>query len=136
MMGDLELSGPLNLMGNLTLRDRVLVRGQEVLVVADDIGTAPPVILPPPPASPIAPQPQVSIVASFNLTVMAGSAPIVAQGMLMQGVPATWPGMVLPSTGNSGPTAVKANGLPVNIMGDTGTVFPSGGTAQFTSSGQ
>jgi hypothetical protein len=56
--------------------------------------------------------------------------------MLMQGATPTWPGMVLPSNANSGPTAVKAGGLPINVVGDQGAVFPSGGTATFNQSGQ
>lgn len=135
-MGDLKLTGPLNLMGNLTLEDKVFVGGTEVLVQANNIGQAPPVILPPPPASPTDPAPQVSVIVSFNLTVKAKTKPIVAQGMLMQGSTPSWPGMVLPSNANTGPTAVKANGLPMNVVGDQGVVFPSGGSATFNSSGQ
>jgi hypothetical protein len=136
-MGDINLVGPLDLMGTLTLKDTVTINGVEALVVANNIGTGvPPVILPPPPAAPTDPAPQVSIIVSLNLTVMAGSKPIVAQGMLMQGATPTWPGMVLPSNINSGPTAVKAGGLAINVVGDQGTVFPSGGTATFQQSGQ
>ena len=135
-MGNLNLTGPLNFMGNLTLADKVLVGGVEVLVEANNIGTAPPVILPPPPASPVNPAPQVSILKSFNQTVKAGSKAIVTQGMTMQGSPAQWPGMVLPSSANTGPTAVKVNGLPMNVVGDQGITFPSGGSSSFSQSGQ
>jgi hypothetical protein len=135
-MGDLNLTGPLNFMGNLTLKDKVKVGGAEALVVANGIGQAPPVILPPPPASPTDPAPGVNVIVSFNLTIKAGTKPIVAQGMCMQGSTPTWPGMVLPSNVNTGPTAVKANGLPMNVVGDQGVTFPSGGSITFNSSGQ
>src|SRR6185436_891280 len=135
-MGDLKLTGPLNLMGNLTLEDKVFVGGTEVLVQANNIGESPPVMMPPPPASPTDPAPQVSVIVSLNLTVKAKTKPIVAQGMLMQGSTPSWPGMVLPSSANTGPSAVKVNGLPMNVKGDQGVVFPSGGSATFNSSGQ
>ena len=42
--------------------------------------------------------------------------------------------MLLPSTLN---TNVMANGVPINVKGDQGVIFPSGGTAMFnTASGQ
>jgi hypothetical protein len=135
-VGTLNLAGPLDFRGTLTLADTVQVAGVQVLVEASDIGTAPPVILPPPPASPVNPAPQVSILKSFNQTVTAGARPIVTQGMTMQGAPPQWPGMVLPSQGNSGPTAVTVNGLPMNVVGDQGVTFPSGGTSSFGQSGQ
>ena len=135
-MGDLKLTGPLNFMGSLTLKDKVLVGGSEVLVVANGLGQASPVILPPPPASPTDPAPGVNIIVSFNMTIKAGTKPIVAQGMCMQGSTPSWPGMVLPSSANSGGTAVKANGLPMNVVGDKGVTFPSGGSVSFTQSGQ
>jgi hypothetical protein len=97
-------------------------------------GAAPPVLMPPPPAPPTFPQPDVWIVTSFNKTVMAGAAAIVAQGMAMQGqMGAPWPGMVLPSSVN--PT-VTINNIPINVVGDQGVIFPSGGPASFTASGQ
>jgi hypothetical protein len=136
-MGDINLVGPLDLMGTLTLKDKVLIDGAEALVVANQIGNgAAPVILPPPPASPLDTGLKVSVLVSFNLTVMAASKALVAQGMLMQGNTPMWPGMVLPSTNNTGSSAVKANGLPINVVNDQGVVFPSGGTATFDKSGQ
>jgi hypothetical protein len=135
-MGNLNLSGPLNLLGTLDLKDKVLVSNVEALVEADNTGTAPPVILPPPPAGPSNPAPQVSIVTSFNKTITANGKAIVAQGLVMQGSPKQWPGMVLPSTANTGPSAVNANGLPINVVGDQAIVFPSGGSASFSQSGQ
>jgi hypothetical protein len=137
-MGDLKLAGPLNLMGTLTLKDKVFANNIEVLVEGNNLGTAPPVILPPPPAPPSDPAPQVSILASFNKSVKAGTNFIVAQGMVMQGIVPTpkWPGMMLPSQGNTSPSLVSANGLPVNVVGDQAVIFPSGGSASFNQSGQ
>jgi len=133
-MGGLKLTGPLNLMGNLTLKDKVFAGGVEVLVEGNNLGNAPPVILPPPPASPSDPALQVSILASFNKTVKAGTKCIVAQGMVMQGSVPTWPGMMLPSQNNTSP--VSANGIPMNVVGDQAVIFPSGGSASFSQSGQ
>jgi uncharacterized Zn-binding protein involved in type VI secretion len=133
-MADLVLEGLLDLAGNLQLEassgGKVKVGAVEALVVGAE-GQAPPVILPPPPASPSDPAPGVKIISSFNQTVMAGGKAVVAQGMVMQGN--TWPGMVLPSTAN--PT-VTINGLPVNVIGDQATIFPSGAPATFAQSGQ
>lgn len=143
-MADLVLEGLLNLEGQLTLEGsaggKVKVGTAEVLVEVSaseppQCSSAPPVILPPPPASPAQPQPTVWIVNSFNKTVKAGSKNIVAQGMAMQGLSGQplWPGMVLPSTGN--PT-VTINNIPINVVNDKASIFPSGGMATFTSSGQ
>jgi hypothetical protein len=145
-MADLTLKGTLNLTGpTLTLQgasggkvkigDAGLEALVEVLPTGTAQGAAPPVILPPPPASPLQPQPDVWIVNSFNKTVKAGTKPLVAQGMAMQGLSGApmWPGMVLPSAGN--PT-VTVNHVPVNVVNDQAAIFPSGGTAVFTSSGQ
>ena len=145
-MADLTLKGTLNLMGNLTLKGdsggkvKIGDSGLEALVQVTpsdppQCSGAPPVILPPPPAAPLAPQPTVWIVNSFNPTVMAGSKAIVALGMVMQGQSGAplWPGMVLPSTGN--PT-VTINHIPINVVGDMAIIFPSGGSAAFSSSGQ
>jgi len=138
-MANITLKGTLNLMGNLTFKgDKLLVGTAEALVqvTAGDPaqGVAPPVILPPPPGSPIAPQPDVWIINSFNPTVKQKTKVIVALGMAMQGVAASpWPGMVLPSSVNSG---VTINHIPINVVGDQAVIFPSGGSASFTSSGQ
>ena len=149
-MADLTLKGILNLKGMLTLKPssggklKIGNAGLEALVEVLPSGPpqcsgAPPVILPPPPASPLQPQPTVWIVNSFNKTVTVqtatGTKPLVAQGMAMQGqsgAPA-WPGMVLPSAGN--PT-VTVNSIPVNVVNDQAVIFPSGGSAVFTASGQ
>jgi hypothetical protein len=147
MMADLKLVGSLNLAGRLTLDPsggKVTAGGIEVLVQvnvpgASNQGTAPPVILPPPPAVPLDELPNVWIVNSFNQTVTIGAKPIVALGMVMQGgkvgnMP-TWPGMVLQSTVNSGP--VKVNQVPVNVLGDKAVIFPTGASASLDiSSGQ
>lgn len=144
-MADLTLKGTLNLMGNLTLKGdggKVNIEGSEVLVEVQptdpaQCSSAPPVILPPPPASPIPPQTTVRILNSFNKTVKAGTQNIVALGMAMQdgGGPFSplWPGMVLPSIGNS---TVTINHIPINVQNDKAIIFPSGGSAAFDVSGQ
>lgn len=143
-MADLVLEGVLNLEGMLTLEGasggKVKVGAVEALVEvlpsdSAQCTLAPPVLLPPPPASPVSPEPTVWILNSFNKTVKAGTKAIVAQGMAMQGMSGSppWPGMVMPSTVN--PT-VTINNIAINVVGDMATIFPSGGMATFTSSGQ
>lgn len=145
-MADIKLGGTLNLLGTLTFKPsaggKLLIGGAAaealVEVTASDppqCTSAPPVILPPPPASPLQPQPTVWIINSFNKTVKAGTKNLVALGMAMQGqsgAPA-WPGMLLPSSGNS---TVTVNHIPVNVVNDKAVIFPSGGSATFTTSGQ
>jgi hypothetical protein len=141
-MGDITLKGRLNLKGNLTLKDKVKVGSQEALVEVIAPAAPPqcngalPVLIPPPPAVPNT-NSAVWIVNSFNKTVKAGMKPIVALGMVMQGnslnLP-TWPGMMIPSQGNTGPVTI--NFIPINVVNDQATIFPSGGAATFTSSGQ
>lgn len=138
-MGNLILKGRLNLKGNLTLKDKVLVDSAEALVeliapTDPNHGTAPPVILPPPPASPLPVGTGVWVINSFNKTVKAGNKAIVTLGMVMQGNPPTWPGMVLPSQGNTGPVTI--NFIPINVVNDQAVILPSGGTAALSSSGQ
>ena len=140
-MGDLNLKGTLNLSGVLKLNPtggKVLVGGKAALVVLA-IGqkhgdAAAPVIQPPPPAPPLDEGLDVVVFVSFNQTVKAGDKAIVTQGMVMQGTKLrAWPGMVQPSTNN--PT-VKINNVAVNIEGDMAVIFPSGGTATLSKSGQ
>jgi hypothetical protein len=140
MMGDLTLNGRLNLAGSLTLKDKVLVETAEALVELTPTpgqghGQAPPVNLPPPPVGPADPGLDVTIVNSFNKTVKAGTKPIVALGMVMQGdlSPPLWPGMVLLSTVN---TTVTINHVAINVVGDSAVIFPSGGSASLSTSGQ
>jgi hypothetical protein len=136
-MANLQLEGKLNLMGKLSLEGdggKVMVAGQAVLVETDAEGTAPPVILPPPPAGPSNPIPTVKVISSFNKTITAGGKNIVALGIVLQGDPLQWPGMMLPSSVNTGPVTV--NGAPANVVGDQATIFPSGGSATFTTNGQ
>lgn len=138
-MANLELKGPLNLMGNLTLTAprgyKVTVGGKEMLVESSapgglHHGTGAPVILPPPPAPPIDTGNNVWVVSSFykfvTVKTATGSKPIVAPGMVMQGSVPTWPGMVLPSQSNSGPMAVTVNRVPANVGGDQAVIFPTG----------
>jgi hypothetical protein len=138
-MADLTLKGMLNLLGTLKLNPdggKVLIgdAGMEALV-EDAKGTAaPPVIQPPPPASPIDPSVDVQVISSFNKTVTAHGKNIVALGIAMQGSNPTWPGMMLPSVGNTGPVAI--NGVPINVVNDQATIFPSGGVGTLTQSGQ
>jgi hypothetical protein len=137
-MGDLTLSGNLTLMGNLNLvgdGGLVKVGSAEVLVE----GSAPtngaqgtaamPVIQPPPPAGPVNPGTSVNLISSFNKTVKANNQNIVALGIVLQGSPLQWPGMMLPSTNNT--EVVSIAGVPVNVMMDQATIFPSGGVATF-----
>jgi hypothetical protein len=143
-MADLTLKGTLNLMGTLTLKPsgggKVKISGVNALVEVSpneppQCSTAPPVILPPPPGVPQQPLPTVWIVNSFNRTVKANSKCLVALGMVMQGAPGTpiWPGMMLPSSSNS---TVTVNHVPINVENDTAVIFPSGGSAAFSVSGQ
>lgn len=139
-MGDLVLKGMLDFRGSLTLKasgGKVKVGAQEVLVEltpGSKHGSAPPVIMPPPPASPADPGPNVVIINSLNKTVKVGTKAVVTQGMVMQGNSPMWPGMVLPSKGNT--TVVSVNKLAMNVVGDQAVIFPSGGTATFDTSGQ
>ncbi|HKP87317.1 MAG TPA: hypothetical protein VJZ26_14530 [Blastocatellia bacterium] len=139
-MADLIFKGNLDLRGLLTLKasgGKVKVDGDEMLVelLPSDShdSSASPVVMPPPPAPPADPGTKVVIISSFNKTVTAGGKPVVVLGMLMQGNTPMWPGMVLPSQKN---TKVKVNGLPINVAGDKGVVFPSGGSVSFSKSGQ
>lgn len=145
-MADLTLKGPLNLMGNLSLEGgsggkvKIGDAGLDALVEVTpndpaQCSSAPPVILPPPPASPLQPQPTVWIVNSFNKRVKAGGKNIVALGMVMQGQSGApiWPGMMQPSMSN--PT-VTINGVVANVVNDMAMIFPSGGAATFITSGQ
>lgn len=141
-MGDLKLEGTLDLSGMLTLQPsggKVLVGGAEALVVLPPLSKPPhctdaaPVIQPPPPAAPIDATPSVVIISSFNQTVMAGTSAIVTMGMVMQGDMSLWPGMVLPSSANS---TVTINHIPINVKDDQAVIFPSGGMAKLSASGQ
>ena len=73
------------------------------------------------------------IVSSFNKTVKTNNKCIVALGMVMQGLTggAIWPGMMLP-----GSATVTVNHVPVNVVNDQAVIFPSGGSAAFSASGQ
>jgi hypothetical protein len=144
MMAGLELTGPLNLTGRLVLSasgGNVKAGGFEVLVQLSapgepHHGTASPVILPPPPASPLDTGPNVWVISSFNQMVQIGTKPIVALGMVMQGQNPMWPGMVLPSQKNMQPTAVSVNGVPANVQNDQAMIFPTGVPAALGTSGQ
>ena len=140
-MGDLNLKGTLNLKGVLKLNPsggKVLVGGKAALVVLP-IGqkhgdAVAPVIQPPPPATPLDTGLDVVVFVSFNQTVTAGGNAIVTQGMVMQGSSLRpWPGMVQPSTNNA---TVTVNHIAINVEQDMAVVFPSGGTATLSKSGQ
>lgn len=145
-MGDMLLSGQLNLMGSLKLAatagGKVKVGGAEVLVEVGLNGASQgkgiPVILPPPPApKPLDDGDEVRIIKSFNpgVTVKVGNRdlPVVALGITVQGnTLKLWPGMVLLSN-----STVKINQVPINVVGDKGITLPNGGTVNFDSeSGQ
>lgn len=147
-MGDLILKGTnLNLAGHLSLNPnggKVLIGETKLEALVEAVppgdshhGKAPSVILPPPPAAPIDPNQEVWIVNSFNKTVTIGTPQkaIVALGMVLQGgkngMP-IWPGSLL--TGQN--STVKANSIAINVEGDQAIIFPSGGMANLSSSGQ
>jgi hypothetical protein len=144
-MGDLVLEGNLMLFGTLELEadgGKVKVGDSEALVEGlsppsdGASGTAaPPVMLPPPPVGgPTDPGTSVKMISSFNKTVKAGGKNVVTLGIVMQGDTPMWPGMMLPSVGNTGPVTV--NGIPINVQNDQAMIFPSGGVGTFDSSGQ
>lgn len=138
-MGDLDLGGPLNLVGELHLCNDggvLRVNGTESLVEGASGDAVADVLLPPPPTGPLQVGRKVKVVSSLGKTVDAAGKVVVTLGMVLQGEPPTWPGMVLPSTGNSGPAVVLANGLPINVVDDRAAIFPNGGSASFTDSGQ
>lgn len=142
-MANLKLEGTINLAGKITFKPggggKLVIASKEALVEVlpsdpPQCTSASPVMLPPPPAGPTFPQPTVWIISSFNKTVMAQNRAIVALGMVMQGQNAApWPGMMLPSSGNSD---VTINHIPINVTDDQAVIFPSGGSAKFTVSGQ
>ena len=74
--------------------------GLKALVEDAEGQAAPPVLIPPPPASPNDPGVKVKVISSFNKTVMAHGKNIVVLGIAIQGDVPTWPGMMLPSVGN------------------------------------
>jgi hypothetical protein len=131
LSGNLLLSGTLKLA--TTSGGKVKVDSDEVLVEGGK-GSGVPVIQPPPPGSPIDKGTGVEIKRSFNSTVTANDKAIVAQGVCLQGDTSIWPCMVLPSTRNLG--AVKANGIPINVVGDSGITLLNGGSITFDQSGQ
>jgi hypothetical protein len=143
-MSEIKLAGMLNLKGMLNFKSKVLVGGKEALVESLPPSDQPhstgatPVILPPPPASPVETGTKVWVMNSFNKTVMANNKPIVAQGMAMQGGQQSpmpiWPGMVMPSQGNTGPVTI--NFIPINVVNDQAIIFPMGAPAPLTTSGQ
>jgi hypothetical protein len=137
-MANLDLKGTLDFKGMLTLTGasggKVTVNGVEVLVEQAE-GIAPPFIFPPPPAAPVDQGTKVTVLSSLNKTVKAGAKAIVTQGMALQGTlppSGTWPGFV-----SRGSATVTVNQIPINVLGDQASIFPSGGTAQFAAqSGQ
>jgi hypothetical protein len=137
-MADLVLRENLNLAGSLILRadgGKVKIGDDEVLVEGAT-GEAPPVLLPPPPASPLNDGGRVEVIASLNKGVRVDRTPIVSQGMVLQGYEdgrPRWPGMVLPSQKN---TTVEVNDLRVNVKGDLAAIFPSGAVTTVNESNQ
>jgi hypothetical protein len=135
-MANLELTGPLDLTGTIALAGdgggKVLVNGAEALV-EDASGTAPIVLVPPPPASPADSSTNVKCVRSLGAGITAGGKTLVTTGLVLQGI---WPGMITPSTKNASPQLVTANGVPVNVRQDSAVIFPNGGSVTITDSGQ
>lgn len=138
-MGDLVLSGVLNLTGTLKLSadgGRVKVDENEILIEqtpGNAHGQGSPVILPPPPAGPIDTGVDATIFKSFTSTVTINNNPVVTMGMYLQGNTPTWPGMVLPSSNNPG---VTVNYLLINVQNDTGITLPNGAPVKLTTSRQ
>ena len=145
-MADLKLSNLLNLKGTLKLATSggglLKVNGVEALVEVPrgQLGqahgqAAAPVPIPPPPAAPSDPGPEVWIFKSFNATVTINNQKIVTQGMCAQGNPnmASWPGMVQQSLNNPG---VTINNIPINVVGDLGSILPTGAPVSFSKHGQ
>lgn len=137
-MADINLKNTLQLRGDLTFTGgKLLVGSVEVLVetVAPTDpaqGHAPsPVVIPPPPGAPSDPGVNVWVLNSFNKTIKAGTRAVVAQGLVMQGNAPSWPGLVMP-----GSAQVTINGIPINVVGDRATIFPSGVPVTFDASGQ
>ena len=131
-MADLVLKGTLDFRGLLTLKasgGKVKAGAMEVLVEQVKGQAVAPVLLPPPPASPATTSLDVVVMSSLNKTVTAGGKAIVTQGMCMQGN--IWPGFVLRGSGT-----VTVNQIPMNVQNEQATIFPSGGSALFSSSGQ
>jgi hypothetical protein len=143
-MGDLILKGRLNLVGRLSLKDKVLVGDSKKEALVERMAPADPphasgaapVNMPPPPAGPTDPAPTVWVINSFNKTVTANNRAIVTMGMAMQGSVPSWPGMVLPSSNNPPGSGVTINHLAINVQGDKAIIFPSGGNAALDTSGQ
>ena len=134
-MADLKLKGNLLLVGTLKLAGeggKVKIEGKEALVEGVTGTAVSPVMIPPPPAGPTDPGLDVEVISSFNKTVTAGGKNIVAMGIVMQGNNPTWPGMMLPSSSNTGPVLI--NGFIANVVGDQAAIFPSGGIGDFSSS--
>ena len=138
-MTDLTFKGKLKLFGVLKLAadgGKVKVEANDVLVVNPDgkvQGTGIPVIQPP--TSPIDDVADVKVINSFNSTltvkVNGEDKPVVALGVCIQGgkIPGgTWPGMMLPSTQNTG---VLINGVAINVQNDNAITLPNGGNVVF-----
>ncbi len=137
-MGDLKLSGTLNFSGDLKLKSdgKVLAEGKAVLLEmqpGSTHGDGGPVILPPPPVGPVDTGTGAVVFKSFNASVKVQGANAVTMGIHLQGDGSIWPGMVLPSSNNTG---VTVNGLPLNVEGDSGITLPNGGSVTYSSSGQ
>ena len=143
-MTDLVLSGSLRLTGPLKLAasgGKVKVDSAEVLVIDSTSqtihGKGVPVTQPPPPTGPLDTGRDARIISSFNstvtVTVRGNDAAAVALGITAQGNAPLWPGMVLPSTVNTG---VTIGASAINVVGDSGVTLPNGGTINFDKSGQ
>lgn len=138
-MANLELVGPLDLLGTLDLVGQggaVLVGGARALVEGAGTDSAPPVLIPPSLATAIDAGLSVTVQKSLVAGIKASGKTIVATGLVLQGNNNTWPGMVTPSQGNAGPIAVTADGIPVNVVNDTATIFPTGAPVPLTKDNQ
>ena len=132
-MGDLVLNGALNLMGMLELKPsgKLKIGSLEALTEKAE-GTGAPVPLPPP--APVDTGTSVKVQKSFTATVKVNGKLLLTPGVTMQGNSPTWPGMVMPSMGNTGPVTV--NFIPVNVANDQAITLPTGAPTPLTTSGQ
>lgn len=143
-MAHLVLSGNLSLTGTLKLAatgGKVKVDSADMLVLDSSSNTVHgkgiAVMQPPPPTGPLDAGLDARIISSFNasvtVTVRGNDAAVVALGITAQGNAPLWPGMVLPSTVNTG---VMIGTSAINVAGDSGVTLPNGGTITFNTSGQ
>jgi hypothetical protein len=113
-----NLSGTLDLAGTLVLREKVLVGGEEALVVLP-AGGSPRHGIGVSVENPPFPNPPVSIISSDNQSVTTGGRAIVTGGTVEQYEKTVHQGTVKPSTKNRG---VRIGGTAICVVGDEGDI--------------